>query len=105
MRPLEKVYWSRLALGIVAAVVCAGYALAANEIPQVVDPFPTNTTLLFNSASIAIIIYLFSYYVIKMKYGNVIAKASKIVTTGIGVYLLSWIVSWILFFTILVVVL
>jgi hypothetical protein len=103
MRPLEKIYWLRLFLGIVAALVCVGYAIAANEVPQVKqgEPFPANSSLFFNSMSIAIIIYVISYYVVKHKFVTVVEKPQKIMTTGIGIYLLSWIVFWAMFYTIL----
>lgn len=100
MKPLEKVYWLRLVLGIVAALACAGYVIAAHEIPQASGPFSMST--FFNSASIAIIIYLLSYYVVKFKFQSVVKKPQKLITTGIGVYLLSWIVFWALLYTIMV---
>jgi len=104
MKPLEKVYWLRLVLGVVAALVCAGYAIAAHEIPEVnlVDPFPQNTQLFFNSASIAIVLYLLSYYVVKFKFQSLVQKPQKLITTGIGIYVLSWLVFWALLYTIAV---
>jgi hypothetical protein len=99
MKPLEKVYWLRLLLGIIAALVCAGYVVVT-EIPQALDQFQMNT--FFNSASIAIVIYLMSYYAVKFKFQSVVQKPQKLATTGIGVYLLSWIVVWALLYTIIV---
>lgn len=100
MRPLEKVYWLRLVLGVVAALACAGYVIAAKEVPSANGPFPLST--FFNSASIAIIVYLLSYYVVKFKFQSVVKKPQKLITTGIGVYLLSWIALWALLYTLMV---
>ncbi|OGD47921.1 hypothetical protein A3K79_04215 [Candidatus Bathyarchaeota archaeon RBG_13_46_16b] len=100
MKPLEKVYWLRLLLGIIAALVCAGYVVVTHEIPPALDKFQMNT--FFNSASIAIVIYLMSYYAVKFKFQSVVQKPQKLATTGIGVYLLSWIVVWALLYTIIV---
>lgn len=100
MKPLEKVYWLRLLLGIIAALVCVGYVVVTHEIPPALDQFQMNT--FFNSASIAIVIYLMSYYAVKFKFQSVVQKPQKLATTGIGVYLLSWIVVWALLYTIIV---
>ena len=102
MRPLEKIYWLRLGLGIIAALVCVSYVIVVNGIPDTIDPFPADTSLFFNSVSIAIVTYLISYYVLKMKFRAMVQKPQKLVTTGIGIYLISWIVFWVFFYTILV---
>ena len=51
--------------------------------------------------SIALIIYLTSYYIIKLKFMNKVEKPRKLITTGIGIYFLSWIVFWALLYTII----
>ena len=51
--------------------------------------------------SIALIIYLASYYIIKLKFMNKVEKPRKLITTGIGSYFLAWIVLWILMYTII----
>jgi len=99
LKPLEKVYWLRLALGIFAAVLCTIYGVATGSITSVVSDF--RITTLFNSTSVALITYMISYYIIKAKFVTQVQKPQKLVTTGIGVYLLSWIVFWVLFYTVL----
>ncbi len=103
MKLLEKVYWIRLALGILAALLCTAYVIGTNSIPRNIadKPYIEDYTTLWNSISIALIVYLISYYMIKMKYGARIEKPSKILTTGIGIYLLTWIVVFTLLYTIL----
>jgi len=96
MKPLETVYWIKFAFGFVAALVCLGYAVAAYG-----TPLPSNgqASLFFNSMSIAVIVYVLSYYVVKAAFKGKVAKPSKLLTTGIGIYFLSWIVFYIMFFT------
>jgi hypothetical protein len=55
----------------------------------------------FNSASIALIVYIASYYLLKSKFGTKVAKPQKILTAGIGIYLLAWIVVWALLYSIM----
>ena len=95
MKPLETIYWLKLAIGIVAAFVCTGYIIVARNIETIF----TFTTFM-NGLSIAIITYLISYYLIKGKFALKVEKPQKIFTTGIGIYFLSWIVFWILIYTI-----
>ncbi len=99
MKPLDVIYWTRFALGAVAAVLCAGYVIAAYG-----TPFPADwqITIFFNSMSIAIIVYIISYYVVKGKFKDKVSKTSKLFTTGIGVYFLSWLVFYALIYTSLV---
>jgi hypothetical protein len=97
METLEKIYCLRLALGIVAAFVCAGYGIAAGVISN--QEFPLNT--FFNSLSIALIVYIISYYIIKRKFILKVEKPQKLASTGIGIYFISWMVFWVLLYTII----
>jgi hypothetical protein len=95
MKPLEMVYWLRLGFGILAALVSLGVGLATNSISKTQIP-----STFFNSASLAIIVYVLSYYYVKSRFALKVQKPQKLVTTGIGIYFLSWIVFWALFLTI-----
>jgi hypothetical protein len=97
MKPLETVYWLRFGFGILAALVSLGLALATNTISNT-QPFGGSTTF-FNSASLAIIVYVISYYFIKSRFVVKVQKPQKLVTAGIGIYFLSWIVFWALLYT------
>jgi hypothetical protein len=103
MKPLEKIYWLRLGLGAVVALICVGYGVGAGIIPHnpPLEGFPTDFRIFFNSMSIALVIYLISYYGIKSKFINQVEKPQKLLTTGIGVYFLSWIVVWTLLYTLI----
>jgi hypothetical protein len=97
MKPLELVYWARFATGVTAAVVCITYVLALNGSPKP-SSLP-DAGVIFNSISIAIIVYALSYYIIKAKFKDKVAKTQKLFTTGIGIYFLAWIVFYALFYT------
>lgn len=58
-----------------------------------------SNTSFFNSASIAVLVYIISYYVLKPRFSTKVAKPQKILTAGIGIYVLTWIVFWALFYT------
>ncbi|MEM2147478.1 MAG: hypothetical protein QXJ94_02605 [Candidatus Bathyarchaeia archaeon] len=96
MKPLEKLYWLRFFLGIVAALLCIGYGVATNTISREYE-----ITVLMNGISFALIIYMLSYYIIRPKFIMKVEKPQKILTTGIGIYIFSWIVFWALLYTIL----
>jgi len=96
MKPLQTIYWLRLGLGVVAAILCAVYVWATGEIST-----EGNYIILMNSISIALAVYLVSYYAIKSKYLTLVEKPTKLMSTGIGVYFLGWLVFWVLFYTIL----
>jgi hypothetical protein len=97
MTPLQKIYWLRLALGIGAAFVCAGYGIAAGVVSNAEFPITT----FFNSLSIALIVYILSYYIIKRRFLLAVEKPQKIASTGIGIYFIAWLVFWVLFYTII----
>jgi hypothetical protein len=96
MKPLEIVYWLRLGLGVVAAFVSLGYAVAAYNIPL---PSGSQVTIFLNSMSLAIIVYLLSYYAIKARFRFKVQRTQKLFTTGIGIYFLSWITFYTLLYT------
>jgi hypothetical protein len=95
MRPLVTIYWSRIALGIVAAAIGAGLEWMRG----IQSTFQISNFM--NGLTIALFIYLLSYYVFKAKFRAQVEKQSKIMTMGIGVYFFTWIVFWILLFSIL----
>jgi hypothetical protein len=97
MKPLELVYWSRLVTGVIAALVCIGYVLAVNGAPTSTS-FP-DSGVVFNSISLAIVIYVLSYYILKSRFKDRVAKTQKLFTTGIGIHFLAWIVCYALFYT------
>ena len=94
MKPLVAIYMIRLGLGLTAGVISAFVATFSN---------PAELTTFLNGLTIALAIYLLSYYLIKAKFYNLVEKRSKIMTTGIGMFFISWIVFLTLTYTFLIV--
>lgn len=94
MTPLVQLYWLRVSLGIVAAVVTA--VLARFLFATATGDF----TPLINSITVALLIYFITYYILKPIYKNKIEKQSKILSTGIGMYFFAWIAFFVLLYTI-----
>ncbi|HKZ94001.1 MAG TPA: hypothetical protein VJ249_05410 [Candidatus Bathyarchaeia archaeon] len=89
MNPLTVIYWTRLLLGIVAALLSTLLGSMTMEFT------------FLNGISIALLLYIVTYYVYKAMFLAKVEKPSKIFTTGVGGYFLSWLVMWALFYTLL----
>jgi len=87
MKAATIVYWSRAGLGVAAGIVSA------------LISSPLDALAFFNGISVALLIYIITYYVFKSRFLIHFEKPSKIFTTGIGAYFLTWIVAWVIFFT------
>jgi uncharacterized membrane protein YfcA len=86
------IYWSRLALAIIAGAISTYVTVALGE-------RGLNTFL--NGLTIALAIYLVSYYLVyKPRFKDKVEKQSKLMTQGIGLYFFGWLFSWVLFYTI-----
>jgi len=90
MKPTDIIYWTRFLLGIGAALISA-----------LLSSLRLDFNLL-NGISIALLIYIITYYVYKPIFLAKVEKPSKIFTIGVGAYFLSWLVMWTLFYTLLV---
>ena len=91
MTPITQLYWIRTALGIVSGLLSAVVAIYIGN--------ATDITTLVNSFTIALIVYLISYYVLKAMFKDKIEKQSKILSTGIAMYFFAWIPFFVLFYT------
>lgn len=93
MRPLAVIYWTRFALAIVAGVVSTYVTLALGD---------RGVNTILNGVTIALIVYLVTYYLFfKRYYKDKVEKQSKLMSQGIGIYFFTWIVFWVLTYTIL----
>jgi len=92
VKPLVLIYWTRVALSIVAAAISAVVATMQSA---------DSLTTFVNGLTIALLIYLLSYYVLKAKFLTKVEKQSKIMTMGIFMYFIAWAVFFILFYSIL----
>jgi len=88
MKPTAIIYWTRACLGVVAA-------LLSTLLSAVGD------VNLLNGVSIALLVYIVTYYIYKPLFLTKVEKPSKIFTTGVGAYFLIWIVAWVIFYTLL----
>jgi hypothetical protein len=93
VRPLATIYWTRLALAIVSGAI-------STEVTILRPPQPGDVTTFLNGLTIALVVYLITYYFIKAKFKDKVEKQSKLMTQGIGIYFFAWLVSWILIYTI-----
>jgi hypothetical protein len=89
MKPLTIIYWTRVLLGVVAALISTLLSTILVDIN------------LFNGVSIALLVYIITYYVYKPLFLTKVEKPSKLFTTGIGAYFLTWIVMFIILFTLI----
>ncbi len=90
MRPLKAIYLLRIGLAVVAAALSTALTIAFGE-------RGINTFL--NGITIALAVYLLTYYLLKAVYRNKVEKQSKIMTQAIGMYFFTWLVLWLLFYT------
>ncbi len=57
---------------------------------------------LLNGITIALLIYLISYYVLKAKYASKLEKPSKAMSMGIFIYFFTWLVVWVITLSIII---
>ena len=93
MKTLVLIYWTRVALSIIAAAISAIIATMQDA---------ADLYTFVNGLTIAVLIYFLSYYVLKAKFLNKVEKQTKILTMGIFMYFIAWAVFFILFYSILV---
>ncbi len=89
MKPVTIIYWTRALLGIVAALICNMLIGVLGDIN------------ILNGISIALLVYIISYYVYKSFFMYKVEKPRQLFWTGVGAYFLTWIVFFAMFFTLL----
>ncbi len=95
MKPLSIIYWTRAGLGLVIGLLCAAY-LYVSVSRELASVFTLLTGLSF-----ALLFYIATFYVVKLRFLGRVEKQSKLMTQGIGIYFFAWLVSWILVVTLL----
>ncbi|MEM2342039.1 MAG: hypothetical protein QXX94_05855 [Candidatus Bathyarchaeia archaeon] len=83
MELLNIIYWIKLPLGFLAALVCM--VLKVNNI--------------FGGTLLSIAIYLLSDRILRQIFIGKISKPSDITKTGLSIYISAWIFFWILLYT------
>ncbi len=91
MTPIVQLYWIRVVLGIVAGAFSAVIAFLIGNASDI--------TTLVNGFTIALIVYLITYYILKASYKDKIEKQSKILSTAIAMYFFAWLTFFVLFYT------
>jgi hypothetical protein len=92
LKPLVTIYWIRVGLSLVAAAISAVVATMQSA---------TDLYTFVNGITIALLVYLLSYYAIKAKFMNQVEKKSKLMTQAIFIYFIAWAVFFILFYSLL----
>ena len=103
MNPLTKIYWIRVALGAIAGLVSTAVSVVSQSVTgTTILQQVGNTNTLLNGITIALLVYLLSFYLLKAKYASQVEKKSKIMSMGIFIYFFSWLVIWILTLTLII---
>ena len=84
-----------MATGIMAGAICAVLSIFLESHGM------DGISVLLYSISLALLIYLISFRLLKMKFQNQVETPSKITMTGIGIYFLGWLAFYILLYTII----
>ena len=87
MKPLTTIYWTRVVLGVVAAIISTLLSTVIGDIN------------LFNGLTVALSIYVVTYYIYKPMFLTKVEKPTKIFTTALFAYFLTWLVTWIILYT------
>ena len=87
MKTLNIIYIIRIGLGVLAALL----ATLVVDL-KVGDP-------LINGITVALAVYILTYYLLKMQFSKKVEKESKILTMGIGIYFFVFVFSWVLLTT------
>ena len=91
MTPIVQLYWIRVALGVVSGALSAIVAFYIGNM--------TDLTTLINAFTIALVVYLASYYPLSAVYKNKIEKQSKILSTAVIMYFFTWLPFFVFFYT------
>ncbi len=92
MKPLVTIYIARFILGVIAAAISTAITMLYDT---------GSYTIFLNGITTALALYLVSYYILKAKFAAQVEKQSKIITMGIGIYFFTWLVFWVLMYTLL----
>ena len=83
MKPLSVIYAIKIILGVLAATICI--LLKVDNI--------------INGAAVSILVYLVADKILKQIFIEKVETQSTVTKTGIGVYIMTWLLLWILLFT------
>jgi hypothetical protein len=96
MKSLQIVYWIRVGLGVTIGILCGLYLYFS------VSGGLSDIYTFLTGLSFAMLFYIATYYIIKVKFLGKVDKPAKLIREGIGTYFLVWIVSWVLIVTLFI---
>jgi hypothetical protein len=98
MEVLAKIYWIRVMLGAIAGLVSTAAILLFQSLEPSVSLVTVISSIntLLNGITIALLLYLVSYYILKAKYASQVEKQSKIMSMGIFIYFFTWLIVWVI---------
>jgi len=85
LEPLDLIYWIKLCLGALAAVICI--VLRVNNV--------------ITGAGIGFATYVISDKILRQIFIEKVEKPVTVTKTGIGIYVITFIFTWILLYTII----
>ncbi len=103
MNVLTKIYWLRVALGAVAGLISTSIPIIIQSVSgtPLIDQMGQTNTLL-NGITVALLIYLVTYWIMKAKLVSQVEKPTKIMTMGIFIYFFTWLVVWVLTISVII---
>ena len=93
MTPITQLYWIRVVLGIISGAISAVIVFILHN--------PNDITSLVNGFTVALILYLATYYILKASFKDKIEKQGKILSTAIAMYFFAWLSFFVLFYTVI----
>ena len=92
MKQQDEVYWIRVALGIISGLL-AGFLGFDSD----------NSAAAAQGILIPIVVYLFTFYVLRLKFKDSAMSPRQIFIKGIGSFIMLFLFSWILYNSLIVV--
>ncbi|HIE14284.1 TPA: hypothetical protein EYP70_03325 [Candidatus Bathyarchaeota archaeon] len=86
MDPLDTIYWIKLCLGVLAAIICI--LLRVNN--------------LITGTGIGFATYAISDRILRQIFIDKIEKSTEVTKTGAGIYAITFLFSWILLYTFII---
>jgi hypothetical protein len=85
LKPLSVIYCIRVCLGVAAGALCAVFGF----------------NNLLNGITLSILFYIITNYLLKQLFIAKVKESSKVIKTGIFAYFLTWLVAWIVFYSLM----
>ena len=91
MKQQDEVYWIRVALGIISGVVTGFLG------------FNSNNSAAAQGILIPIVVYIFTFYVLRLRLKDSVMSPRQIFIKGLGSFIMLFLFSWVLYNSLIVV--